>query len=328
MDKKKAVALAGMGVCAVGATYAALKWLRPPPSPIEFYCPYCGAGPYYSYDELMAHIETAHPGEPPVYVCMYCGASFPSLDKLDAHIIAVHRTLWFKVAKFPGGGDPTNTVWVYTDLGTVGKIESGIVSEYKEVKMGLPKEATWVMIHNLDGSALSLVKYPIIGGIALAEGRILGRSAFWQDNPWHSAALGYRWGLDYVRFSLPKLAIPPQVTVRIEMVTWYPGQIVKIYGSTDRTFQTGVTEIATITASSPQLYPSRLYTEITARAGTYLKLDCISGNLILVLKKYWRGLQLLDAFANEDLHAGEIQEYWENYGMLRGHYLIFEAVGR
>jgi len=324
VDAKKAAILAGIGVSAATATYLILRKIVPPTPPIEFYCPECGAGPF-SYDELMAHYETAHPGAPPIYVCMFCGASFSSLDDLEAHVIAVHRTLWFKVAKFPGAGDPTNTVRITTNLGAVGgDIESGRVGEFPEFNVGLPKDATWVNLQNLDGSALELVKYPIINGIALSEGRIIERSAFWQDNPWHPAALGTRWGLDFVKFSLPPLAIPPQVTVRIEMVTWYPGQIMDVYSLTD----SGVTKITTITASSSQLYPNRLYTEITVRAGTYLKLDCISGNLVLVLKKYWRGLQLIDAFANEDLHAGEIQEYWENYGMLRGHYLIFEAVGR
>jgi len=395
MNAKKAAILAGVGVAATATTYLALSYLRRPPE-IEFYCPICGVGPFKTYDELMTHIEVAHPGAPPVYVCMYCGKSLPSLDQLNAHIIAVHRSIWFKVAKFPGGGDPTNTIQVSTDKGIAGTVESGGVGEYREITIGLPKDATWVEITNLDGSAIELVKYPIINGIALAEGRILDHSDFFRSYGWYSPAKGERWGLNWVRLSLPPLAIPPQVTVRIEMVGWpipmAPGGppipiIYKIYGSTDRTFTTDVTEIATtFLGLQNQFYPNRVYAEVTARAGAYLKFENSFGpSGLLVLKKYWRGLQLLDrptlpprepfvgidfsiteiawgwvavcaycgwntlapsyeeamdaAIAHvkavhpdkltyEDVRVGEISEYWQNYLLYTGHYLIFEAVGR
>ncbi|MBA7613548.1 hypothetical protein ES703_20799 [subsurface metagenome] len=51
----------GLGLAAVvGIT--ALAWAAPPPGVI--YCPYCGAGPFATLEEVNEHILAEHPGEP------------------------------------------------------------------------------------------------------------------------------------------------------------------------------------------------------------------------------------------------------------------------
>ena len=53
-----AVAL-GLGLAAV-LGIAATAWAAPPPE--GYVCPYCGA-PFDTYDELVAHVQSEHPGE-------------------------------------------------------------------------------------------------------------------------------------------------------------------------------------------------------------------------------------------------------------------------
>ncbi len=54
----------GLGLAAV-AVIAALAWAAPPtPPPEGIFCPYCGAGPFATLDEVNEHIKTEHPGEP------------------------------------------------------------------------------------------------------------------------------------------------------------------------------------------------------------------------------------------------------------------------
>jgi len=324
MDAKKAAILASIGIGGAVATYLILRTYQPTP-PLDIYCPYCGAGPFHSYEELMAHIEAAHPGAPPVYICMYDGLPFSSLEELEEHIIAAHRTLWLKVGKFPGAGDPTNTIEVSTDRGIVGTVESGRAGEYPETNIPLSKDDTWVMLRNLNGSALELVKYPLIGGIALADFRVLEHSAFFRDEPWHPNALGERWSLDWVKFSLPALQIPPQVTVRLEAVAWVPSTL-KVYYSPTRTFEASY-EVGTWSIS--QFYPARAVIEFAIRAGGYIRLEGLSGRAF-ILKRYWRGLQLLAANPySEDLHEGEVQDYWSNYELRnKWNWLVFQVVGR
>ncbi len=47
----------GLGLVGV---LAALAWAAPPPG--EYICPYCGST-FDTYEELVAHVQTVHPGE-------------------------------------------------------------------------------------------------------------------------------------------------------------------------------------------------------------------------------------------------------------------------
>ncbi len=49
----------GLGLAAV-VGIAALAWAAPPPE--GYPCPYCG-DPFATYEELVAHVQTEHPGE-------------------------------------------------------------------------------------------------------------------------------------------------------------------------------------------------------------------------------------------------------------------------
>lgn len=49
----------GLGLAAV-VGIAALAWAAPPPE--GYVCPYCGAT-FATYEELVAHVQTEHPGE-------------------------------------------------------------------------------------------------------------------------------------------------------------------------------------------------------------------------------------------------------------------------
>lgn len=54
----------GVGLAAVLGIFA-LAWAAPPTPPEEgIYCPYCGAGPFATLDEVNEHIKTEHPGQP------------------------------------------------------------------------------------------------------------------------------------------------------------------------------------------------------------------------------------------------------------------------
>ncbi len=53
----------GLGIAAVVGV-AALAMAAPPTPPGEIYCPYCGAGPFATLDEINIHITEAHPGQP------------------------------------------------------------------------------------------------------------------------------------------------------------------------------------------------------------------------------------------------------------------------
>ena len=59
----------------------------------DYYCDLCGAGPFSSQAELDAHIATTHPPEPEYY-CPYCGTGpFASQFALDQHIAIYHPPL-------------------------------------------------------------------------------------------------------------------------------------------------------------------------------------------------------------------------------------------
>lgn len=69
-------------------------WYKPelPPLPPTIYtCPYCLAQ-FSTEVELLAHIESEHPGEVPVvyYTCPICAATFIDQEELYAHILAEH----------------------------------------------------------------------------------------------------------------------------------------------------------------------------------------------------------------------------------------------
>lgn len=52
----------GLGLAAI-VGIAALAWAAPPVPPPEGYvCPYCGQS-FSTYEELVAHVQTEHPGE-------------------------------------------------------------------------------------------------------------------------------------------------------------------------------------------------------------------------------------------------------------------------
>jgi len=62
-----------------------------PLPPVTYACPYCGAV-FSTIAELLAHIASEHPAEPPqiIYVCPICGAQFYSLEALNEHIATAH----------------------------------------------------------------------------------------------------------------------------------------------------------------------------------------------------------------------------------------------
>lgn len=75
----------GLGLGLAGALgLAALAWAAPPEE--EYVCPYCGAT-FATYEELVAHIQSQHPG---AYLCPYCGATFNTYEELVAHVQSVH----------------------------------------------------------------------------------------------------------------------------------------------------------------------------------------------------------------------------------------------
>lgn len=52
----------GLGLVAIVGVFA-LAWAAPPTPPPEGYvCPYCGQS-FDTYEELVAHVTTEHPGE-------------------------------------------------------------------------------------------------------------------------------------------------------------------------------------------------------------------------------------------------------------------------
>lgn len=51
----------GLGLAAV-VGIAALAWAAPPTPPEGYVCPYCGAT-FDTYEELVTHVQTEHPGE-------------------------------------------------------------------------------------------------------------------------------------------------------------------------------------------------------------------------------------------------------------------------
>lgn len=53
----------GLGLVAL-VGIAALAGAAPPAPPGEIYCPYCGAGPFATLDDVNNHIREAHPGQP------------------------------------------------------------------------------------------------------------------------------------------------------------------------------------------------------------------------------------------------------------------------
>jgi len=54
------------------------------PTP-KYYCSICGAGPFSSLSELIAHRIKEHP-EAAKYQCPYCGQAFETIEQLNAHM--------------------------------------------------------------------------------------------------------------------------------------------------------------------------------------------------------------------------------------------------
>lgn len=79
--------VAGWLALAGGAIWLALK-VAPPK---VYTCPYCTSA-FPTEAELLAHIEAAHPEEPPVieYPCPYCGLTFDTEAELLTHIQTEH----------------------------------------------------------------------------------------------------------------------------------------------------------------------------------------------------------------------------------------------
>lgn len=65
-------------------------WYKPAVPPI-YACPICGEQ-FSTQAELLAHIASAHPGEPPqtIYVCPICGAQFSTIEEYNQHIATEH----------------------------------------------------------------------------------------------------------------------------------------------------------------------------------------------------------------------------------------------
>lgn len=66
MEEKRispAVVIGGLslGLAATLVVFA-LTWAAPPTPPEGYVCPYCGAT-FSTYEELVAHVQTEHPGE-------------------------------------------------------------------------------------------------------------------------------------------------------------------------------------------------------------------------------------------------------------------------
>lgn len=60
-----AVIVIGLGLglaAAVGVAALAMAAPPTPPPEGEIYCPYCGAGPFATLDEVNEHIMSEHPG--------------------------------------------------------------------------------------------------------------------------------------------------------------------------------------------------------------------------------------------------------------------------
>lgn len=57
------VIVGGLGLALVGVLgLTALAWAAPPTPPEGYVCPYCGAT-FDTYEDLVAHVTTEHPGE-------------------------------------------------------------------------------------------------------------------------------------------------------------------------------------------------------------------------------------------------------------------------
>lgn len=53
---------AGIGIAAAIGIYALARAAPPPPPPEGYVCPYCG-DTFSTYEELVTHVQTEHPGE-------------------------------------------------------------------------------------------------------------------------------------------------------------------------------------------------------------------------------------------------------------------------
>lgn len=110
----------------------------------------------------------------------------------------------FQACKFPGAGDPTNTILVETDRGAIGRFESGTKGStahpipeetWATITVPLPAGAKWVSLKNEDGSAIIVRKYPTVDGRPLTDDSIIERSPYF-------ANYGEFWALDLVKFRL------------------------------------------------------------------------------------------------------------------------------
>jgi len=81
----------GLAGAAAAAVYVLTREKLPPVVPTIYTCPYCPAE-FGTEEELLAHIELMHPGEPPgvIYTCPECGAEFATEKELLDHIEETH----------------------------------------------------------------------------------------------------------------------------------------------------------------------------------------------------------------------------------------------
>jgi len=118
--------------------------------------------------------------------------------------------------KNPGAGGRTNTMLIETDLGVVGRVESGAIpttwppeagvwAQDSRITLSIPEDTSWVSIRNEDGSALEIRLYPEFYGAVQPnppEGsgtrltNILETSEFFKE--WIDF-----WMADYVKLSIP-----------------------------------------------------------------------------------------------------------------------------
>lgn len=61
-DKKKVAIGLGIAGLAVLGVYLATREVEAKPPPEGYICPYCGAT-FATYEELVTHVQTEHPGE-------------------------------------------------------------------------------------------------------------------------------------------------------------------------------------------------------------------------------------------------------------------------
>lgn len=119
------LAFAAIMTIAYVGTYAFRELIWPAP---KFRCSACGAGPFSSMAELVAHRTQEHP-ELPTYQCPYCGQAFETPEELNAHV---------EECPWKPAGVPEWLPWLIGGIAAVG-ITIGVVIIAPEVIKRLPK---------------------------------------------------------------------------------------------------------------------------------------------------------------------------------------------